>query len=115
MIERPKGFHTLSELSRLFGRGRTALVFAAKHGDLGQPRLIGRRKYYSLEIAEAHYRCKVSPMQRQAAEEKLRPITFTLDAATRLVDLSIRLRDATWIEVLAAQGITDFTSPEARR
>ncbi|HUZ32264.1 MAG TPA: hypothetical protein VMV19_09225 [Xanthobacteraceae bacterium] len=108
-----EGFHTLSALCRLVGRNRNALVYAAKRGDLGEPRLIGRRKFYSLAAVEAHYGKPATAVQQQRATAPRRSISEILMELTPLIrKLAISQRDAQWHNCLIEQGIEQFKAPE---
>lgn len=108
----PKNFYTPAQLARLFGRGRTAIVFAAKRGHLGPARIVGRRKYYSLAVAEAHYGRPMTAAQRQTHAARLDSGPQRLTAfLTKLCPVIRGLRDCEWRDRLAAQGIENFKGP----
>ncbi len=105
----PENFYNLTELANLVGRTRTALVYAAKIGALGKPRLVGTRKVYSLARAEARYHVRATPEQQQSVRKV--KANHDQQAIVQLVNLALKVRDQLWRETLERQGISRLRSP----
>lgn len=125
MLNRPdENYYSIRELTRLFGRTRNAIVTAAAKGKLGPAKMVGKRRFYSIEIAEAHYKATTTLEQRQAARNA--PTEYEGQAnkqnaaakrqrasehknrqdIIRLVDLALELRNRAWIEALNKHGVS---------
>jgi len=99
--------YSLAVLGRCIGRSTRAVFYAAKAGHLGKPKIVGRRRLWSLKAAEAHYGVKVSPERLSRACNKPGAAVVV-----ELVDRVRQLRDDSWLRHLAKHGIT-VTPPEA--
>jgi hypothetical protein len=101
------GYFTLTTLGILFRKSPRVMSYTAAKGHLGQPRVIKKRKLYSLAICEIVFREMKSAEQVTEALRQAR-----VDQMVKLSESVRTLRDFEWQRWLQSEyGMLGFSPP----